>query len=73
MRPSCIMDMLAEPDRPEDENADDASTDKAATPAERPKTDADLVNHMAHLRPNILFVQRDSDALKNVEASVTFA
>ena len=67
--PDGIMDMLVEQRLDEDGKLADLSTDKAATPAERPRNAAELAEHMAQLRPNILFVQRDSDALKNVEAS----
>ena len=64
-----IIDMLGKQELHEEERFADLGTDKAATPAERPKNAAGLAEHMAQLRPNILFVQRDSDALKNVEAS----
>ena len=44
-------------------------TDKAATPAERCRTEQDLERAMDRARPQLLLVQRDSDAKKDVEAS----
>ena len=47
--------------------------DKAATPAERIFTEENLEREMERARPQILVVQRDSDASKDVEASRTNA
>ena len=57
-----------------DEEEDDvicreAGVDKAATPAERIRSAAELARTMERTRPNILLSQRDSDARKEVEAS----
>ena len=57
-----------------DEEEDDvicreAGVDKAATPAERIRSAAELERTMERTRPNILLSQRDSDARKEVEAS----
>ena len=43
--------------------------DKAATPAGRLFNVQDLLREMDRARPNILSTQRDSDALKEIEAS----
>ena len=47
----------------------ETGVDKAATPAERIRSAAELERNMERTRPNILFSQRDSDARKEVEAS----
>ena len=43
--------------------------DKAATPAERIRNVSSLVESLDRIRPSILVSQRDSDALKEIEAS----
>ena len=63
--PECLQSVL---DSSEDERLDD-STDKAATPAERNYSLANLTKEMDRTRPTTLVVQRDSDAGKDVEAS----
>ena len=54
-------------------SSDDGGVDKAATPAERIRSAAQLSRNMDRARPNILFAQRDSDARKEIEASRTSA
>ena len=60
-------------DEGSDEQEDDGTTDKAATPAERIWSLKELDNHMQRTRPQILVPQRDSDAGKEVEPSRTNA
>ena len=54
-----------------DAESEEESTlvDKAATPAERIWNENDLHRELDRARPNILTSQRDSDALKEIEAS----
>ena len=44
-------------------------TDKAATPADRAFSEAELERNMSRARPQIILAQKDSDANKNIEAS----
>ena len=60
-------------DEQHDNNADDETVDKAATPAERLRNVEDLDKHMQRSRPQLFFPQRDSDAGKEVEASAVSA
>jgi hypothetical protein len=65
--PDGLAQVLEEDIEPEDEHLDE--TDKAATPAERIWSVAELQRNMERTRPNILVAQRDSDAQKDIEAS----
>jgi len=67
--PKGILEMLDTDATDGNGDPNDLATDKAATPAERPTTSKHLAEHMHQLRPNVLFVQRDTDALKKVESS----
>ncbi len=53
----------------EDDGAPFLGVDKAATPAERTHTEADLARDLERARPQTLTAQRDSDANKEVEHS----
>ena len=55
------------------EKSDDGATDKAATPAERLRSKKEFQRHMDRTRPQLMFLQRDSDAGKEIEASHTSA
>ena len=46
-----------------------AGVDKAATPAERPKSTAALTRDLDRSRPLLLYTQRDSDSNKDIMAS----
>ena len=63
--PAGILELLDE----KDEDAPYLGVDKAATPAERLHSEAQLEREMNRARPQILVAQRDSDANKDVEAS----
>ena len=52
-----------------EEEQDDGGTDKAATPAERIRSEAELVRNCGRMRPLTLLAQRDSDANKRIEES----
>ena len=57
----------------EDANEDFLGTDKAATPAERSFSEANLERSMARTRPQVLLTQRDSDVNKDVQESRSYA
>ena len=63
--PNGLLDLLEASD---DERLDD-SVDKAAPPAERISNEEELELEMSRARPQLLVPQRDTDALKDVEAS----
>ena len=65
--PNGLANILDEGD--DDEHSDDGAVDKAATPAERLRSVQELQKHMERSRPQLMFMQRDSDAGKEVEAS----
>ena len=65
--PHGLEEALAENEN--DAQCDGTGVDKAATPAERTRSVAELARNMERTRPNILLAQRDSDARKEVEAS----
>ena len=60
--PNGLADILEDVDEP----GDDGTTDKAATPAERLRSTNELQQHMDRTRPQVMFLQRDSDAGKEV-------
>ena len=53
----------------EEENKNDGTTDKAATPAERIENIAQLERNCERLRPLLVLPQRDSDANRNIKDS----
>ena len=57
----------------EEEKEDFIGVDKAATPAERIHSDADLLREFERARPLALMAQRDSDVNKDIAASRTSA
>ena len=67
--PFGIEDVL---DSSDDERLD-ATTDKAAAPAERVSNEVQLETEMDRARPLALVAQRDGDAQRQVEASRTHA
>ena len=68
----CEQLVMAE-DEEETDKSDDGTTDKAATPAERLSSREEFQKHMDRTRPQLMFLQRDSDAGKDVEGSRTSA
>ena len=52
-----------------EQDEDDGTTDKAATPAERIHTPKELERNLETLRHQLMLTERDSDANRNVEES----
>ena len=66
---AAIPNGLAEVLEEGDGESDIGETDKAATPAERIRSTEEFKKHLERSRPQLMFLQRDSDTGKEVEES----